>query len=62
MESCTKRVTTWQYNFSRVLNGKQKLLRKRGFKTKKEAIEVPLQVFFCERGVVNPSKNYSLEK
>ena len=44
MASYTKRGNTWQYNISRVVDGKQKPIRKGGFKTKKEAVEAALQV------------------
>lgn len=44
MASYTKRGNTWQYNISRVVVGKQKSIRKGGFKPKKEAVKAALQV------------------
>lgn len=63
MASYTKRGNTWQYSISCVVDGKQKPIRKGGFKTKKEAVEAALQVELdLVNGVLNPTKNYPLEK
>lgn len=44
MASITKRGKTWQYTVSRVVEGKQKPIRKGGFKTKKEAQQAAAEV------------------
>ncbi|RNC98499.1 tyrosine-type recombinase/integrase [Lysinibacillus halotolerans] len=63
MASFTKRGNTWQYAISRTIDGKQKPIRKGGFRTKKEAQEAALQMEFdLKNGVLDPQKDYPIEK
>ncbi|MFD2046620.1 Arm DNA-binding domain-containing protein [Ornithinibacillus salinisoli] len=57
MASIIKRGSTYQYHISRMVNGKQKPIRKGGFRTKKEAqiaaAEIEMQIAKGTNPVVN---------
>lgn len=63
MASYSKRGTKWQYVISRVVNGKQRPIRKSGFKTKKEAMEAAKLIENkLEVGTLNSQEDYPFEK
>ena len=55
MASFNKRGKTWQYQVSRMVNGKQKPIRKGGFRTKKEAEVAAMEVESSLRKGIAPS-------
>lgn len=63
MASFTKHGNTWQYTISRLIDGKQKPIRKGGFQTIEDAKNAALQVELdLVNGVLNPAKEYPIEK